>query len=212
MGWNDEPLPPERKSSASRWLIVVLIAAAAALIGLTMRQPPLPPAQLEPVGPRHPAVGTVVRQIALQPLVNTENAIQSADLQGKVVLLNFWGTWCPPCQVEFPHIAALAKSLEKEADFRFLSVSVTSRGGDEQRAKEPSEKFLKQGGYTFPVYSDQQAATRLHLMEVTQVGDNFGYPATVVLDRQGTIRGFWVGYVPGWEQEITQVVKAELKK
>ena len=212
MGWNDEPLPPERRSPSLIWWGGLLVVAAAILSTVTIYRNRIPEEPPAAVGPRHPAVGTAVTEVSLQPLLVAKDDLRSADLAGKVTLINFWGTWCPPCQVEFPHIAELANSLKKEPDFKFLSVSVASRGGDERLTLEPTSQFVKRGGHTFPVYIDQQSVTRLHLIDVTKVGENFGYPATVVLDRGGVIRGFWVGYVPGWELEIATVVKNELKK
>src|ERR1700753_3399672 len=57
---------------------------------------------------RHSAAGEKFVGWKLQPLTGVSQPLVAEETQGKVVLINFWGTWCPPCREEFPHIEELA--------------------------------------------------------------------------------------------------------
>ena len=76
-------------------------------------------------GKQHPAVGKAYLPHQFLPLT-AQQPVQEADLKGKVVLVNFWGYWCPPCRTEFPHLLDLEKSLQGNPDFRFVSVACSS--------------------------------------------------------------------------------------
>ena len=65
-------------------------------------------------------VGHKLEKIELQPLLGPVEPIQSSDLTGQVVLLNFWGPWCPPCRIELPHLMEMQERLQKHQDFRFI--------------------------------------------------------------------------------------------
>lgn len=101
-----------------------------------------------------------------------------SDLRGKVVLLNFWATWCPPCRLEIPSIAALGEKLEGEA-FEIAAVSV----GEERKTVAD---FVAAEKLAFPVYLDRAG----------KLGAEFGarsIPTTYILDREGRIVAGYVG-------------------
>ena len=81
-------------------------------------------------------------QIALKDLKGNE--FVTSEFKGKVVFLNFWATWCPPCVAEMPSIQALYDSYKNNNDVMFLLVS--------NEAAEDVRKFIAKNGYTFPVY------------------------------------------------------------
>ena len=92
------------------------------------------------------------------------------------------------------------------SDFEFLSVS---SGGslkeDVTDLREQTEKFLNSREVEFPTYVDFDGASRQILMGLVDM-DGFGYPTTVLLDRNAVIRAVWVGYIPGSEREMETVV------
>ena len=94
-----------------------------------------------------------------------------ASLHGKVVLVNFWATWCAPCRAEFPTLEKLSHEFEKEG-LVVLAVS------DEDRQKV--EEFIKQEGYTFAVLLDPKR-------EVNSAFDVVGVPQSFIFDREGKI-------------------------
>lgn len=103
-----------------------------------------------------------------------------ATLKGKVVLVNFWATWCPPCRREMPSMDRLARKLTGE-DFVVLAVDV---GED----ADTVEAFLSQldGGHAFPILLDTHGRT----MRAWGTG---GLPTTYLVDRQGRIAYTAVG-------------------
>ena len=106
--------------------------------------------------------------------------VSLADYQGKVVLLNFWATWCPPCELEMPD---LQKAYEKYEEQGLVVLAVN--------AGEPAptvQAFVTKLGLTFPILMDARG----------QVGAQYrasGLPMSLVVDREGIIRARHLGYL-----------------
>ena len=97
-----------------------------------------------------------------------------ADFRGKVVLLNFWATWCGPCRVEMPAMEDLYRTYSRK-DFEILAVSTDAQGIAVTRP------FQQENGLTFPILHDADY----------QVGLTYGarsLPMTFMVDRQGIVR------------------------
>lgn len=90
--------------------------------------------------------------------------------KGKVIFLNFWATWCPPCVAEMPSIQRLYDKIKTEG-IDFICVS------DESRTKV--SKFVKEKGFTFPIYT--------LIGEKPQVFKTRGIPATFIISQDGQI-------------------------
>jgi cytochrome c-type biogenesis protein len=125
--------------------------------------------------------------------------------------MNFWGTWCPPCVEEFPHIAALAKHFGERHDFSLLAVSCGPPDQDEDLPllREETQDFLRRKKSELPTYADRGAVTRGILIKTAHMT---GYPFTVVIDRQGVIRGVWEGYGARTAQEMESLVAKLLEE
>jgi thiol-disulfide isomerase/thioredoxin len=197
-------LPPER-SGLSVWPWLLLIAAL--VIGLLVRVAFQRPS--EPRGEPHPAVGTKLTMLHLLPLTGDARPVMESDLAGKVTLINLWGPWCGACVVEFPHLVEIVNHFHDQADFQFLSVSSNFDPFDEQGLAESTAEFLKRQQADFPTYRDPQAQSTRALVRAAKL-EGFGYPATVVLGRDGAIRGLWIGYTPGDEKEVRRTVENAL--
>lgn len=102
-----------------------------------------------------------------------------SDLRGKVVFLNVWATWCPPCRMEMPSMERLYQRL-KRRDFVMLAVSEDEDGHDAVRP------FVDQMGITFPVLLDQEGL-------VPQRYGVTGYPETFIIDREGQVIQHTIG-------------------
>ncbi len=105
--------------------------------------------------------------------------VQLRGLQGNVILVNFWATWCGPCKDEMPSMETLYQHY-KERDFVLLTISV------DEGSPEPTRKFIQKNRYCFPVLLDPAGKT-LDLFEIDRI------PATVVIDKKGRIRGRAIG-------------------
>ena len=109
-----------------------------------------------------------------------------SDYQGKVVFLNFWATWCPPCRAELPYIQELYEEAieDPEAEYVILGVAFPNLG--RETGVDGIRTFLEENGYTYPVVMDTEAS----LMAPYYIT---AYPTTFMIDRSGNI----FGYVPG---------------
>lgn len=129
-----------------------------------------------------------------------KRVIKLADLKGKVIVLNFWATWCGPCVVEMPHFQAAARKYSGNANVAFIAISV-----DNNRAQVAP--FLKRIGYTELVAYDDVAANSYGIASI---------PTTVVIDRDGFIQYRDVGfggageaYVERLSWRIDELLKAK---
>jgi peroxiredoxin len=122
--------------------------------------------------------------------------VNSADFAGKVVVLDFWATWCPPCRAEIPGLVALQEKLGK-AGLAIVGISVDQGGPDVVK------KFIAENkiGYQI-VLADDHVADAFGGIE--------GIPTTFVIDRTGKIQLKEVGYVAAdeFEKRIQPLLKA----
>ncbi len=117
-----------------------------------------------------------------------------SEYRGKVVLINFWATWCGPCQQELPKLAEL-KQLHDDYDFELLGVNI-----DEEPDK--AIKLARKLGVNFPVLFDQQK-------QVSKLYDIDAMPMTILVDRNGDVRylhrGYKESYLSLYQQQINKL-------
>jgi len=102
------------------------------------------------------------------------NAMSLSQLRGKVVLLNFWATWCGPCRVEMPAMEQLYRTLPRR-EFEILAVSTDPQGA------VVTYPFQREMGFTFPILHDSEY--RVGLMYGART-----IPLTFMVDRRGIVR------------------------
>ena len=124
--------------------------------------------------------GDFAPSVAL-PRVDGPGTISLADLRGKVVLVDFWATWCGPCESTLP----MQKRLyEKYAAQGFTMWSINEDQGKDARAR--AARYARDKALPFPVvHDDAGAAAELYKVEV--------YPTMLLIDRTGTIRQVHLG-------------------
>ncbi|MFD1177900.1 TlpA family protein disulfide reductase [Paenibacillus puldeungensis] len=102
--------------------------------------------------------------------------VKLSDYKGKKVLINFWATWCPPCQAEMPHMQKIYANYEsKDVVVLGVNLSFTEKGSDSVQA------FVDEQGISFPIVLDKEG----NVAELYQVS---AYPTTYFVDGNGVIR------------------------
>ncbi len=136
---------------------------------------------------RQSIVRSAMPEMDLVPLIGETPAPSIASLKGKVVVMQFWGTWCSDCSKDFPKFAAMAKTFATDAEVEFVSISCSKDvERDMEGLRKDTEGYLTQKGVTMPVYADPAATTRGRLTGMISRG-GFSYPTTLLLDRDGVI-------------------------
>jgi thiol-disulfide isomerase/thioredoxin len=105
------------------------------------------------------------------PLLDGGN-VKLSSLKGKVVFLNFWATWCPPCRSEMPSMEALYQRYRNKG-LEFLAIDIMER-------KEQVVSFMKNFGLTFPVALDSSG-------NISGMYGIRGIPTTFIVDKDGRI-------------------------
>lgn len=112
------------------------------------------------------------------------NLVKLSDLKGKIVFLNFWTTWCPPCKEEMPHMQTFYDKY-KDDDIVVLAVNPTQvenqGSSDSDKAEKKVREFIDQKSFTFPVLLDKDDS-------VWAFYQQRGIPANYVIDTEGIIR------------------------
>jgi cytochrome c biogenesis protein CcmG, thiol:disulfide interchange protein DsbE len=195
--------------------MAILAFLAIALIGylwLPSRQAPAPPAPSSPPIPDYasqPGVGKRLPRLDLEPLTGEGQPVTLEKLAGHVVVVNFWGAWCPPCRLEFPELAKLYAELGANPRFRLLAVSCGQGGPEDPKELwQDTRAFLAGSGYEMPTYSDPNETTRRAFDRVAGLQ---AFPTTFVMDGDGLIRGVWTGYRRGVGREIKDLVERLLQ-
>ena len=120
--------------------------------------------------------GAMAPPLRLPALAGGE--LDLASLRGRLVVLNFWATWCPPCVQEMPSLERLHRTLGKEG------LSVVSVSVDED--EEALRRFVKEHGVSFPVLRDPGGRAAAAYRTT-------GYPETFEIDAEGVVREHYVG-------------------
>lgn len=124
-----------------------------------------------------PQIGASAPNVTLKTLQG--KTVHLADYRGKVVLLNFWATWCPPCRAEMPSMERLNR-IFPASDFAMLAVNVEPDGNRTVPA------FLQIQSHSFPVFLDTSA-------EAQNTYQVYRFPETFIISREGVILNHVIG-------------------
>jgi peroxiredoxin len=150
---------------------------------------PLAAVRAVPVNPPTPAPAWTLKDPYGKP-------VSLSDFKGKVVVLDFWATWCPPCKVEIPGYIKLQKKYADDG-LVIVGISIDSDGN------EVVKKFMAEYGINYPVVMADDSDV------IAAYGDLSMFPTTFIIDREGKIRDKKLGKLPTaqYEQAILAVLK-----
>jgi peroxiredoxin len=141
-------------------------------------------------------VGQQMPAFTVSTLEGTKVSI--GDLKGKVVLVNFWATWCPPCLVEMPRLEKEVWQKYKSSDFQMVAIA-------REQTEEEVAAFRREHRFSFPLATDPER-------EVFSLFGTGGIPRSYVIAADGKIVFQSVGYDPKEFDEMKKLIQKELAK
>ena len=135
-------------------------------------------------GTRPPRIGTAAPNFTVQ---DADRKLTLSDFRGKVVVLNFWATWCPPCVEEMPSLIEMQRRL-KDKGIVVLAVSLDADG-------DAYHKFLKDHDVNLLTVRDPD-------MKSSDLYGTFKYPETYIIDRKGILQRKFIGSVDWSDPEV----------
>ena len=173
------------------------LAAILALLPLAGCGRPAPP---------HPAVGRGVGPLPIAAVADPSAA--PPTLGGKVSLVNFWGTWCPPCRRELPGLVRLAQRLADEPRFQLVAISCNPGPDDFDTVAAETREFLAAQRLDLRAWACDDPVGRDRLFTTIGLA---AFPTTLLVGPDARIRRVWVGYRPHDEAEIATAIVELLK-
>jgi peroxiredoxin len=129
------------------------------------------------------------------------NSVSLADLKGKIVIVDFWATWCGPCKASFPGMQLAVNKYKDDPDVKFLFVDCWETGDN---YADGVKKFIADNKYTFHVLLDEKGSDGKQSKVVSAFGVD-GIPTKFIIDKTGNIRFKYVGYQGTPESLVDEV-------
>lgn len=126
----------------------------------------------------------------------TGRVLNTAALQGKVVFINFWASWCPPCRAEFSSVMSLYNRFKDNADVEFILIN-------EDDHLSAAQAYLQKEGYHLPIYK------ALDIVPVSVYDGTL--PTTVILDKEGNIKYHHEGLADYSSEKFAQQIEDIIK-
>ncbi len=145
-------------------------------------------------GSKPSSIGKAAPDFTIQ---DADRSVTLSQLRGKIVVLNFWATWCPPCVEEMPSLVQMQKQMLGKGVV-VLAVSVDDDADDYHR-------FLKDHGIDLLTVRDPGNKSDLGVTAV--VASRYGtfkFPETYIIDREGTIRRKFIGPIDWSQAEVVE--------
>lgn len=148
-----------------KWLIPLLLIAAIVYVIVEFVN------TTDTVEPVEKVRSMQATDFSLSTLTGEQRSL--AAEKGKIVIINFWASWCNPCKIEAPHLQAYYEKHKE--DVEILAVNVTSKD-----KKAAVQTFVDQYGLTFPILLDESG-------DISTMYGAFTIPTTIILNRNGEI-------------------------
>lgn len=166
-------------SGKSNYILIIIIAVLATFIILRVH-----------------GTGEIIKEGMAAPDFELERVgggiMKLSDQKGKVVVLNFWATWCPPCVEEMPSLERLHRRLEGK-DFILIAVSIDNN-------INTVERFIKQFNITFSVLHDPGG-------QISEMYGTYQFPETFIIGRDGTVMRKEVGAFRWDDEKIVEYLE-----
>src|SRR3990172_1516280 len=167
------PLPAPRRFFA-KLLIGTRLISVGTIFFLLLNNPA--PASRQDFSAVPAKVDFSAPELTLEDLFG--NPVTIRDYRGKVLLVNLWATWCPPCREEMPTLQAFYEKY-KSHDFVLIAIN-------QEEPLETVVPFVEEFGLTFPVWLDMDYQAQREFKTI-------GLPSSYVIDRNGKVRLMWMG-------------------
>jgi peroxiredoxin len=174
-------------------VIITIIIVLALLAFMALRQKD---SFIKYLKPEAVTVGLPAPEFTLPGLDG--QMVSLSDYRGKVVVVNIWATWCPPCVDEMPSLEKLYREF-KDQNFAILAVSIDSEG------IEAVAPFMKKNGLTFPALLDPQLTIRTTYKTT-------GVPETFIIDKKGILVKKVIGPLDWAGPEVRRFIRRLLQK
>lgn len=171
------------------FVVVLLLVGGSLILGFAGN----PSTQYVP--PQKVGEGDAAPDFTLQDTAG--NQVTLSDLRGKVVLVNFWATWCPPCRAEMPSMDRLSELMAND-DFVMLAINI------EENARAVVPEFLAKNQHSFPVLYDDQGV-------VQKVYGVYKFPESFVIRKDGVIDDKVIGAIDWAHPETVAYFKTLAK-
>ncbi len=146
--------------------------------------------------PAQPVVGVNAPDFVLTDINGQPHSLSS--MKGKVVVIDFWATWCPPCQASIPIMNKLYEKF-KGANFEMLGISIDDGAGADGMVRS----FVKNFQVAYPVARDDKGVADMYGVS--------GIPNLFIIGKDGVIRDHHMGYSPDELDEISGELQGLLK-
>ena len=117
------------------------------------------------------------------PEVNSGKEVKLSSYKGKVVLLDFWATWCGPCRMEIPHFVELQKTYKKKG-FTLIGVSL------DQQGPAVVKPFMTKWKINYPMVIDSTGEVQMSYGGIRSI------PTTILIGKNGEVKDVFIGYRP----------------
>jgi len=149
--------------------------------------------------------GSETKEGPYPPYYSAGEVLKLSDLQGKVVILDFWATWCPPCRKGIPDLVQLKKDYKaKGVEVIGVSLDALTRGGATFKDVSP---FIKEYKINYPILNGTEDV-------ITKFGGINSIPTSFVIDKEGYIIASYVGLVEkaNYEADIKKALVGKYDK
>ncbi|HEX7118747.1 MAG TPA: TlpA family protein disulfide reductase [Longimicrobiales bacterium] len=161
--------------------VLISLAVTAPLVAVFLRGMRVDPRFVPPAIPGQPAPDFALVRMPMTDGVAATDTVRLSDYRGKVVVLNFWASWCVPCRIEHPEYLAAARAY-RGRDVVFLGILYNDQPA---AARDWLEEM---GGAAYPTLLDPGTRTAIDYGLT-------GVPETVIVDRNGIVTFKWIGPV-----------------